>query len=696
MFRVLSRRRVDRVRKKHALPGYRTDIDGLRAVAILSVVLFHAFPPLLPGGFVGVDVFFVISGFLISGIIFKGLEQGSFDFVKFYVHRARRIFPALILVLAGVYVSGWLFLLPGEFSLLGKHIAAGAGFVQNFVLWTESGYFDTASELKPLLHLWSLAIEEQFYLAYPLMIWAAWRVGLNVLVLVILVGLASFGVNLNDISHDPVGAFFLPHARIWELLVGGAGAYIHLVGQTRSGGSSRLFGIAWTLPESLKAGRAGVILKNCVAAGGLMLILVSVFGLHKGIQFPGWRALLPVVGAVSLIMAGPDAWVNRKVLSNRWMVFIGLISYPLYLWHWPLLSFAHLVSGRSPAVEVRVALLLLALLLAWLTYVLVERPIRFGGGSQRWALALTGLLFLGGCLGAITFWQAGFPFRDVATRVEGYTSSVIRTSREKECFEIPYAYKRADGWNCVLGSKAVRPSMVAYGDSHALSLIPVLDQYGADQQMGIVFAGASGCPPFLGIQSLRGAVNMELHNCQKLNERIFDFVKSNGIERVLLVGRWTYYVGGLTKPEERNAISMDVTKEDSVEFARESFIFGLQKTVAEYRKIGVKVYLINDTPQQEVGPLKALKLAGLEVDRVNDFSISRLQHQKDQAWVRDRFAEIKNLDATFIDFDDFLCSPSGLCPIARNGKSLYFDGDHLSVYGAMSLYDGLRSGLGHY
>lgn len=148
-------------------PGYRSDIDGLRAAAILSVVLFHAFPSFLPGGFVGVDVFFVISGFLISGIIFKGLQQGDFDFVKFYVHRARRIFPALILVLAGVYVSGWLFLLPGEFSLLGKHIAAGAGFVQNFVLWTESGYFDTSSELKPLLHLWSLAIEEQFYLAYP-------------------------------------------------------------------------------------------------------------------------------------------------------------------------------------------------------------------------------------------------------------------------------------------------------------------------------------------------------------------------------------------------------------------------------------------------------------------------------------------------------------------------------------------------
>lgn len=337
--------------------------------------------------------------------------------------------------------------------------------------------------------------------------------------------------------------------------------------------------------------------------------------------------------------------------------------------------------------------MLLALLLAWLTYVLVERPIRFGRKAKDWALALAGLLFLVGILGAFTAWRGGLPFRDVAAHVEGYTSSVIRSSREQECFEIPYAYKRTDGWNCVLGSKAVRPSMVAYGDSHALSLIPVLDQYGLGRQMGIVFAGTSGCPPFLGIQSLRGAVNIEVNNCQKLNERIFEFVKNNGIQRVLLVGRWTYYVGGLTKPEERNAISMDLSKEDSVDFARESFVFGLHKTLREYGKIGVRVYLVNDTPQQKVGPLTALKLAGLEVARVNDFSISKLQHLRDQAWVRARFAEVKYPGVATIDFDDLLCSPSGLCPIARDGRSLYFDSDHLSVNGAMTLYERLKTDL---
>ena len=158
--------------------GYRADIDGLRAIAILSVVLFHAFPTFTRGGFVGVDIFFVISGFLISGIVFRGLWQGGFSFSSFYVHRTRRIFPALVLVLAATYVFGWFWLLPEEFARLGQNMAAGAGFVKNLVLWRESGYFDTASELKPWLHLWSLAIEEQFYLIYPLAIWLMWRTGL--------------------------------------------------------------------------------------------------------------------------------------------------------------------------------------------------------------------------------------------------------------------------------------------------------------------------------------------------------------------------------------------------------------------------------------------------------------------------------------------------------------------------------------
>jgi len=235
MFRLLSRRSVDRVQKNPALPGYRPDIDGLRAIAILSVVLFHAFPSSLRGGFVGVDIFFVISGFLISGIIFKGLQRSDFGFVEFYVHRARRIFPALILVLAASYVFAWFFLLPDEYRSLGKHMAAGAGFVQNFLLWTESGYFDTASELKPLLHLWSLAVEEQFYLAFPLfflLIGKFWKRGR--LAVLATCALLSFALCVLASYVKPGANFYLLPTRAWELLLGatlalGAGRALGIV-----------------------------------------------------------------------------------------------------------------------------------------------------------------------------------------------------------------------------------------------------------------------------------------------------------------------------------------------------------------------------------------------------------------------------------------------------------------------------------
>lgn len=667
---------------------YRPDVDGLRAIAILSVVLFHAFPNFARGGFVGVDIFFVISGFLISGIVFKGLRQGGFSFSSFYVHRARRIFPALVLVLIATYAFGWFWLLPDEFERLGQHMAAGAGFVQNLMLWLESGYFDTASELKPLLHLWSLAIEEQFYLIYPLAIWLLWRTGTNVLVVLILVGLLSFGVNLRFLDDDPVGGFFLPHARFWELLIGGVGAYVSAADYQRPPSEG----------EAARGPWQGCILyasslKNSLALMGLLLILLSVFGLHRDARFPGWWALLPVMGTIALIMAGPTTWVNRRILSNPWLVFVGLISYPLYLWHWPLLSLAHLASGQSLAVEIRVALVMLAFLLAWLTYQLVELPIRCGARQQAWTLVFTGLLVVLGALGGMTFWKAGLPSRDLGTRVEPYAQSVVRSSREKECFDIPHAYERADGWNCVLGSKEVVPTIMAVGDSHALSLIPVLDQYGLDQQEGIVFAGTSGCPPLLGIQSLRGAAYMALYNCQKLNERIFDFIKAQGIRRVVLIGRWTYYTGGVIRPNERNPISMDVARGDSMEFARQSFDYGMEKTVREYRRVGVEVLLVNDTPQQEMGPIQALKLSGLEVDRVNERAVTWQRHQDDQAWVRARIADMQLLGATVIDFDDVLCRPGEICPLTMKGKSLYYDSDHLSVYGAMTLYPAVKAAL---
>ena len=211
-----------------AHPKYRADIDGLRAIAVLSVVGFHAFPSWFRGGFIGVDIFFVISGYLISTIIVGGLEQSRFSFVEFYVRRIKRIFPALLLVLIASYAFGWFALLADEYKQLGKHIAGGAGFVSNFVLWNESGYFDNAADNKPLLHLWSLGIEEQFYVVWPLLLWFAWKKRFNLLTITVLIAAVSFALNIAKVRSGAVAAFYSPQTRFWELMIGSIVAYFTL------------------------------------------------------------------------------------------------------------------------------------------------------------------------------------------------------------------------------------------------------------------------------------------------------------------------------------------------------------------------------------------------------------------------------------------------------------------------------------
>jgi peptidoglycan/LPS O-acetylase OafA/YrhL len=371
--------------EKNARPRYRPDIDGLRAVAVLAVVAYHLFPSLAPGGFVGVDVFFVISGFLISAIIFESLAENKFSFLEFYAHRIRRIFPALIVVMAACLVFGWNMLLANEFIYLGKHIAASAGFVQNLVLWGESGYFDIASELKPLNHLWSLAIEEQFYLIFPLLAWVARRAGLNLMALVLLIGIASFAANVYATGHDPIGAFFSLQTRAWELMVGA------VIALAISNERLKAF-----VERNVKGTPVAFRLNTLASSSGILAVLIAIFALDKTVSYPGLAALLPVLGAALILIAGPSALGNRILLSRRLPVFIGLISYPLYLWHWPLISYLTITDGQLPGLYERVTVAALSVALAWLTYRFVEQPLRRNRAQQGWTVGglVCGLLIL--------------------------------------------------------------------------------------------------------------------------------------------------------------------------------------------------------------------------------------------------------------------------------------------------------------
>ena len=373
--------------------NYRPDIDGLRAIAVSSVLVFHTFPQFLPGGFVGVDIFFVISGFLISSIIFAGLDRGTFSILDFYGRRIRRILPALFLVLVVSFVLGWFLLFGDEYRELGKQMAGGAGFVSNFVLWAESGYFDKAATTKILLHLWSLAIEEQFYIVWPPLLILSWKYRRAVPVLIVAALVLSFAVNIWLTSqHDGAAAFYSPLSRAWELMAGCALALLKRRG--------------WRV-QPANAGS--------VASLGLLLLIASFVLIGDTRAFPGWWAVLPVLGAFLLIAAGPDAWPNRRILGHWAFVAIGLVSYPLYLWHWPLLTFARIYESTTLPRSIRVAALALSLAAAVATYRFIELPIRHSARPTTKAFALLALVTVMGTLGLFCYGMNGFPgtgFRD--------------------------------------------------------------------------------------------------------------------------------------------------------------------------------------------------------------------------------------------------------------------------------------------
>ena len=405
---------LEEAEEKLSHPKYRPDIDGLRAVAVLSVVAFHAFPRWMPGGFIGVDIFFVISGFLISTIIFENLEKNTFSFLGFYARRVRRIFPALLMVLIFSYAFGWIALFADEYKQLGKHIAAGAGFVSNLVLWSESGYFDNSSDTKPLLHLWSLGIEEQFYIVWPFVLWLAWKKRFNLVTLIALVWFASFYLNIQGVKKDVVATFYSPQTRFWELFAGSMLAWFVLHSKnTFSNYGLKIDGLLSRIVYRESAEADGRTLSNTTSFAGCLLLTYGFWRITKSTSFPGWWGLVPVFGAVLIILAGPRAWLNRTVLSNKIAVWFGLISFPLYLWHWPLLSFARIVESGTPARNVRIVAVVLSVALAWLTYQFVERPIRFGKNRRAKAFVLVFLMLVVGYVGYNAYARDGLKFRKV-------------------------------------------------------------------------------------------------------------------------------------------------------------------------------------------------------------------------------------------------------------------------------------------
>ena len=375
---------------------YRAEIDGLRAFAVLSVVFFHAFPSGFKGGFIGVDVFFVISGFLITSHIFQSLEKGQFSFIDFFSRRIRRIFPALILVMICSLAFGWFVLLSDEFNQLGKHVAGGAAFVSNFIFAGEVGYFSTESEYKPMLHLWSLAVEEQFYIFWPLILWVTWKMRQNLLLICLFFMLSSFLINIFWVNRFPTEIFFWPFGRFWELLIGSVLAWLMLYKANMfvSNGNKKNKSLIYILSNFSRNGITTFI--------GIFVLLASIFLITTDDPFPSYNAIFPVFGAVLVIVGGSTSTFSRSVLSNKIALWFGLISYPLYLWHWPILSYLHIIEGGTPHRNRTILAILFSILFAWITYKFIEKPIRFVGLKKGFrTFVLCGAFFLTGLLGLV-------------------------------------------------------------------------------------------------------------------------------------------------------------------------------------------------------------------------------------------------------------------------------------------------------
>ncbi|HEY6093488.1 MAG TPA: acyltransferase family protein [Gallionellaceae bacterium] len=673
-------------------PVYRPDVDGLRAVAILSVVIFHAFPAVLPGGFVGVDIFFVISGFLISSIIFKSLVRDDFRFLEFYAHRVKRIFPALTLVLVATYALGWFTLLPEEFAQLGKHMAAGAGFVQNFALWNEAGYFDIASELKPLMHLWSLAIEEQFYLVYPLLIWGAWRLRLKVLTVVGLLGVLSFGLNVGGIAQDAVKTFFLPQTRFWELLAGAVLAYLQLF--------KRLQFTVWLKHwvfhsafsrQQVPAAQRETALNNWASILGLLLIASAVIGLNRGLLFPGWWALAPVMGGWLLIFAGPDAWGNRKFLSNRLMVFVGLISYPLYLWHWPLLAFARIVESETPSIGMRIAGVALSFLLAWLTYRLVERPIRYGRKHWGKTTALCVLIFLVGFVGYNTFSREGLSFRLNAESQENDPFGWPYSDNE-QCREAYPELSRVKGEYCVEAKKNVRPTIIVVGDSHSNHLYPGLAEATSNSKENVLNLGRGGCMPFYDVGAFeKGAID----GCVEYTNRVLLFVeRTSSIRTVVMSSRGPIYLTG-EGYNEKDVGQRIITLKDRPEVTdyRQIFEMAMRNTIQRLIAKHKQIIFVLDVPELGFDPalcIKSNRPVSFTTKLKTPCAISRQEYNKrNDDYRRTVLSVLKNYPTVKIyDAAAELCDDDK-CWAMKEGKMLYRNDDHLSIEGSRYIAKGL-------
>jgi peptidoglycan/LPS O-acetylase OafA/YrhL len=660
-------------------PKYRNDLDGLRGIAATMAVMFHAYPTVLTGGYIGVEIFFVISGFLIGMILLQSTADGSFTYSEFYSRRIRRIFPALVVMLGCCGIAGWFLLTNAEYRHFGKHIAAGAGFISNFAHWSEVNYFDTAADTKPLLHLWSLGVEEQFYIFLPPLLLLVARLRLNVRVVFGVMWVISYASNLYLTEVDRTQAFYSPLPRLWELFTGCLLA------------SWFLSPPKWSQP--LLKWRETPWIMDLIALIGMSMILIPMLTLQRNSYFPGPFTTPPILGTALLIAVGGHSRFSRKVLSHGSVTWLGRISYPMYLWHWPLISIAHMLEGQIPPPEQRALLLVIALGLAVITYYGVEQPMRFGR-LRRIAVPLISTLLVIVAAGGAVIWQGDvLKYRAISQKEQVVAGSMLMSVTADQKYTLPAcapnpAIGKLAAEQChAEGLEREGPLLVLWGDSHVRSWRPVFVEIARERGLRIVTFDHPACIPLLHVR----VSDPQTYCTPELAQDIVQSIAALHADQVILISQWDLFMRGFSIKGPLSPMThylADSLTEGGVdrantETSREAFKRQFPETVAALRATGADVLIIKAPPV-----LNEDVVSGF-VRHTDTYEPTAEQHRKQTAFT-------SSLIDTVLDQSHVKALDPGLrwckekCVGIEDGLLLYGDDNHLTATASLQFKSELQ------
>lgn len=648
---------------------YRAEIDGLRALAVIPVILFHAGFEWFSGGFVGVDVFFVISGYLITTILIEDIEKNRFSIVHFYERRARRILPALFFIMLLCLPFAWMWMLPFQMKDFSQSLVAVSLFASNILFWSESDYFAPDAEDKPLLHTWSLAVEEQYYVLFPIFLVLAWRFGKHTVFWAI-VAIASLSLLLSEWGwrNDPTTNFYLIPTRAWELFAGSIAAFI--------------------------VQKNGVQKNNLLALSGLAAILFSIFAYDESIPFPSVYALVPVLGVVFIILFADKATLTAQLLSTKIFVGVGLVSYSAYLWHQPLFAFARIRTIGDVAPSLMVALSLISIVLAVASWRFVEQPFRKGDFSRKWIFGVSGVFILAFiALGVVGHKTQGFANRfhsdmgviQSATKSENPYREVCRIDTMGKITHV-----NMDCWYGNVDDKTL--NILYWGDSHTDATAYELHR--TIPEASIYHAAYASCPPVLGLVR-----KDSVSECDEFNQKIYTFVAEQHFDVVILSARWRAHFtaekfnNGQGATENYQVIYDTVddsqldTREDRVANATIEFV---NKLAGKYPN--TKFVVLGQIPEAGWNvPVYVAKMF-LKDGVIPNVSIDRSHIEMQSAIVANTFKELDQENVFYFEVLDVFCDQSQ-CHHNFGSDLIYKDDDHLTVFGANMLATELKNVL---